>query len=124
MLNSSRLIRAVILVFPLLGLSTPSALANFYGAIAYSRYSGAVGYSYNYRTRASAERQALAECGSNCGVALWFRNSCGSLASSSDGAVGVGASYYQRNAQNESLLGCYEGGGRSCRIVASACTDR
>jgi Domain of unknown function (DUF4189) len=95
--------------------------ADNWGAIAYEDADGHWGLSYNYATRAEAERIALSECGTRgCKIAIWFKNSCGAVAQSAT-YWGVGEGNSRREAEKEALSSC---GQRSCEIVAWACTDR
>src|SRR5665213_2568741 len=53
----------------------PSAPADSYGAIAYSRTSGAWGNSYKWGSRAKAESAAMGNCGQHakdCQVTVWY----------------------------------------------------
>jgi hypothetical protein len=71
------------------------ACTSTYGAIAYSTSTRAYGFAYNYSTRAQAESAALGYCAqSDCGVVVWFSNSCGALATAPTGqwATGLGSS--------------------------------
>lgn|GEM_PF-5377611 len=48
--------------------------ADNYGAIAYSKSSGAYGYSYDFGSREAAEERALSECrarGDGCKIRCW-----------------------------------------------------
>ena len=51
-----------------------------YGAIAYSSTRQAHGYSVDYPDQRSAQTRALKECGTDCKIALWFRDACAALA--------------------------------------------
>jgi hypothetical protein len=66
-----------------------------FGAISWSRRTGAQGYAWGYRSRVAAENRSLEECEiragtGDCRVLVWFRNACGSIAATRDGAVGTG----------------------------------
>ncbi|GIL02492.1 MAG: hypothetical protein BroJett030_23910 [Alphaproteobacteria bacterium] len=102
--------------------SPATALAQYFGAIAYSAYSGRWGYSYDYLSRYEAEQRALAECGGGCQIAVWFSNGCGALAVGPDG-WGSGWAYSRAQAEANALSACrsYSYG---CRIQAWACTTR
>jgi len=55
-----------------------------YGAIAYSKKTGAYGYSQGWTNQKKAEAVALKNCkdnGKGCKKEVWFYNSCGSVAS-------------------------------------------
>ena len=93
-----------------------------YGAIAWSPSTERYGYSHNYGNRGSAESRALNECGvGDCEVAVWFRNACGALAVSSDGAWGYGWAGSSSAARNRALREC-RARGQSCRILTSVCS--
>jgi hypothetical protein len=95
-----------------------------YGAIAYSRHTGHYGYWKGAESRAGAERHALEACeGRDCRVEVWFRNSCGALATGEDGRI-IGWAHDVRlgEAQEQALQNCRHEGGRRCRVVISACS--
>jgi hypothetical protein len=63
------------------GYSAPSNRSDRYGAIAYSKSTGAYGYSYGHYSQADAERDALARCDSpDRQVIGWMRNAYAALA--------------------------------------------
>lgn len=95
-----------------------------YGAIAYSRRTGHYGYSDRAVTRAGAERRARELCErSDCRVVVWFRNSCGALATSQDGQIyGWAHDTSLREAKENAVEHCRTEGGRRCRLLISACT--
>ncbi|MDP2605715.1 MAG: protein kinase [Deltaproteobacteria bacterium] len=51
-----------------------------FGAIAYSFVTEKNGYSYRYSSREGAEARALSECGTDCKIAVEFKDSCAALA--------------------------------------------
>ena len=68
------------------------AAQNNYGAIAYSPSTHAIGWSYDYGSRAAAEDAALVNCrkqANDC-VTHWFYNACAALAVGSAG-YGMGS---------------------------------
>ena len=71
---------------------TPAlAVADSYGAIAFSPSTRADGWSNSFSTRADAERRALRECSArarDCRVAIWFKNACGALAVGAERRLG------------------------------------
>ncbi|MCB1420400.1 MAG: DUF4189 domain-containing protein [Notoacmeibacter sp.] len=77
-------LQSALLVLPLvLASATPGLARDYYGAIAYSPNTHAMGWSYDYATRWEAENRAMAECRSRaggCRIATWFRNACGAVA--------------------------------------------
>lgn len=100
------------------------ALADMYGAIAYSRSSDCWGTSYNYRSRSQAEGAALSECcSSDCEIKTWFRNACGALATGDDGSVGWGWYGSRSGAESIALRECQQRSS-GCRVRCWACTSR
>jgi hypothetical protein len=95
-----------------------------YGAIAYSRRTGHYGYSDRAATRIGAERRAMELCeGRDCKVEVWFRNSCGALATSENGRIfGWAHDTSLREAKAIAVRNCRNEGGRGCRVLISACT--
>ena len=104
-------------------LSSTGAAADYYGAIAFSQGSGAVGYSYDYQTRAAAEERALDECGEGCEVAVWFRNACGALATGDDAGYGSAWAVSRREAEQIALDQCNRHA-ENCSIRRWVCTAR
>ena len=99
------------------------AAADNYGAIAFAQSTGAVGYSYDYRTRAAAEEHALEECGRDCEVVLWFSNACGVLATGDDNGYGTGWAASRREAERIALSSCNESA-ENCTVNQWVCTSR
>ena len=96
--------------------------AAYYGAIAINKQTGATGYSYDYRSRYEAERAALNYCKGNCRIAVYFWNSCASVAwSPSTKAYGW---YYAGNMSSTKRGALRQCGYKDCRIVRSVCTTR
>lgn len=100
------------------------ARADRYGAIAYSRRTGHYGYADNAGSREAAERRALERCERrDCKVEVWFRNSCGALATGEDGQIyGWAHDTSLREAKESAVEHCRHEGGRRCRVLISACT--
>ena len=95
-----------------------------YGAIAYSRHTRHYGYWKGAESRAGAERRALEACkGRDCRIEVWFRNSCGALATGEGGQV-VGWAHENRlhEAEERAIRACRNEGGRHCEVVISACS--
>jgi hypothetical protein len=100
------------------------ASAGDYGALAYSRRNGALGWSYNYDDEDAARERALDECrkyARDCKIGRVFTNTCVMVARdgtrmgwSWDGTTDA----RRRRAMQE----CRSDGGRSCKIVAQFCT--
>lgn len=106
-----------------LAMPSTQAAADNYGAIAYSPSSRVWGYSYDYRSRGEAERQAMARCEAmDCIIAIWFRNACGALANGPDGygsAWGPTRGAAEANAIRE--CGDHSSG---CATAVWTCTSR
>lgn len=92
-IKPARKIIAAVLTLMLLSLTATTASAkNYYGAIAISPSSKAMGWSYNYGSKWKANQRALAKCrqyASDCKIATWFRNACGAVAIGSNGGWGA-----------------------------------
>ncbi len=100
---------------------------NYYGAIAYSKSTGAYGYSGDYPTRAIAEERALSECrarGSGCEVVIWFRNACAALATAGNGARGWAWAPTRAKAEGSALDYCRKHGGQDCVVLCWSCSTR
>jgi Domain of unknown function (DUF4189) len=95
----------------------------YFGAIAYSQRSGAVGYSYDYRSGNDAARSALNHCGPNCRIVVWFSNACGALAVGSGHGYGASWADTQGDAENRAMRIC-SANTTDCGIVQWACTSR
>ncbi len=96
--------------------------AAYYGAIAINQQTGATGYSYDYSSRYAAERTALNHCKGNCRIAVYFRNTCASVAwSPSTKSYGWYYAGYMSETKRGALNKC---GYRDCRVVCSVCTTR
>ena len=66
-----------------------AAAADTYGAIAFSKETGASGYGNRYPSRDGAEERALQECGPGCDVVMWVRNECAALVIGKDNGYGT-----------------------------------
>ena len=102
-----------------------SALAGYYGAIAFSQDSGANGRSWNFETKWQAKNRALRECskhGRGCKVVLWFRNACGALAISPGNGYGASWDSDEYAARRSALRTCYKYND-TCSIKASYCSN-
>jgi hypothetical protein len=110
-----------------LGLMSWSTLAvadDYYAAIAFSQRSGNYGYSNDYGTRRSAEREALERCGGDdCTVVLWFRNACGALATGDDNGYGTGWATTRGEAEEIATSSCNEQA-ENCSVIRCVCTTR
>lgn len=100
-----------------------TALAESYGAIAYSPRTGAMGWSHSYPSRYAAEQRALGGCASNardCRIAIWFVNACGAV---SIGPGGWGSAWGRDRyrAERESNRACSRNS-HGCRVVRWQCS--
>jgi serine/threonine-protein kinase len=102
--------------------STDAAADNF-GAIAFAKGNGAVGYSFDYRSRGEAEEQALQECGRGCAVVLWFKDACGALAVGEGRGYGTGWSARRGEAEAIAMRNC-RSNTDGCTVVRWTCTTR
>ena len=117
------MIRLITLVALCLVTALP-AIANEYGAIAYSPETRAIGYSHNYNSKSDAQDRAMSNCEQyayDCRVAITFQNACGALAVGRRGGWGTGWSAGRAEAQTRALNSCsrYDGGCTVRRWVCS-----
>ena len=116
-----------ILVFATLligALATQPALADdYYGAIAFSNSSGALGWANDYGSQAEAENEALSQCGAGCEGVLWFKNACGAIATSSDHSYGTGWATSRSAAEAVAIQGCRQHAS-DCSVERWVCTTR
>ncbi len=112
-------------------ISGPSISGMYYGAIALSRVDGAVGWSYDYGTKATAGKAALRECKKastvpwSCRKIVWVRNGCVALAVrwNDNGTIGRyawGVASNKATAYSKALNKC----GYGCQRRAWTCTTR
>jgi uncharacterized protein DUF4189 len=116
---------AGLLVVCLVCTGTGEAAADNYGAIAYSLSTKAYGWSYDYPSRSSAEREALAKCrtkASDCMIPVWFRNACAALAIGPNG-YGTAWATERGNAERLALQVCSRHSG-GCAVTRWVCTTR
>ncbi len=112
--------RLVLLALVFLFAGVTICEAGAYGAVAISRSTGRFGSSYNYDTRAQAERRALSECGTrDARVLTWVANKYLALARGPGNSFGSGHASTERGAQREALHRC-----RGGAIVASFYSGR
>jgi serine/threonine-protein kinase len=98
-----------------------------FGAISWSKRTGVRGYAWGYNNRGAAENRALRECEAtagtgDCRVLLWFRNACGSIAETRDGAVGTGWGANPGLAEKYALQSCSQYG--QCRVSRTFCSNQ
>jgi hypothetical protein len=106
------------------GLMTGAAQADTFGAIAFSQNTGAHGYSYNFPSRARAERHALGNCrnyAGDCAIATWFVNSCGAIAVGRGNGWGVGWGEGRAGVQRRAMAEC-RARTSGCQVVRWVCS--
>lgn len=105
-------------------LAEPSAL---FGAISYSAATRIHGLARNFTSERDAVVRALNDCESksgrgDCRILVTFRNGCGALAESSDGAYGSGWGVDRERARYYATDVCADGGGLSCAVTQTICS--
>lgn len=95
-----------------------------WGAIAYSKATGATGWSHSAVNEVDAEITALDGCGDyadDCVTAVTFRNGCGALAVGRNGGWGADWGVDRYEAQEDALdrCGSYD---RGCRVIRWQCS--
>jgi hypothetical protein len=116
----------LLLVACLLVFASSSAFANNYGAMAYDRQSGAVGWSYDHPSQKAANDRALREClryGSQCAVVVEFMNLCAAYATGPGTTAGWGRDYTRAAAEQRALKAC-QSRGAHCQIRVWACSSK
>ena len=96
-----------------------------FGAIAFSRDTGANGYSFQYDNRSGAEARALKECGayaSDCTVASSFSDACGALAVGDGNGWGASRAESIIKAERNALAACRSYDNANCEIEVSVCS--
>jgi hypothetical protein len=111
----------LMLLSPVNVLAQSSGYGDNFGAVAFSPRNGAVGYSYNYRSRDDAEQRALEECGHDCRIVMWFKNACGGLAGGARDGYGADWGDNQREAGNIAIRSCHANT-TDCGAVRWVCT--
>jgi len=120
------LTRGVAAAIWLLAFAGGAQARDYYGAIAYSKTTRAQGYVYDSDSQDEAESEALVFCSdlaSDCEPLIWFRNACGALAVSSEGAYSGTWGDDEATAERKSLAACGEYA-KDCQIVRWVCTTR
>lgn len=87
--------------------------------------SKAWGTSYQWRTRAEAERKALTKCsehGKDCEMIVWFEHSCGAVATGEVDNIYWGLGDGEGAARKNAINKCVQGGGRNCTVWVSQCS--
>jgi|GEM_PF-1276368 len=110
--------------FGIIALAASPALAG-YGAIAYSRTTGAWGRATNNSQEDLAQSSALLHCNTNtedrdCAIEVRIENQCGALARKNDNSNFVTSGFAQdrSDAGNEAIAAC----GDNCQLVTSVCS--
>lgn len=127
MLRTARFLLTLATFMLIVGSMDHCEAGDKFGAIAYSTSDGSYGYSYDYDTLWAAQEKALAECrkyGDGCTIVGWFRNACGALATSSDGAWGYSWGNSKSEAINNAMGQCRSHGGTNCTWRCWSCTTR
>lgn len=107
-------------------LATPAlAMAESYGAIAYSPSTKSYGWAHDFGSQNEAENAAKEACydrADDCQVAVWFRDACGAVAA---GSTGWGADWGvdKRQARRKALAQCESvNGNANCQIIHAQCS--
>ena len=125
----AKLAIAAAFALPLAVAHSPNALAGrpYYGAIAVSPQTGAIGYSRNYLSEQAAVKAAVRSCEGYAGTGdcrglVWFKNACGAIAGNGRG-WGSGWGTNRNIASSYALQSCSKYGSR-CRVIRTVCTSR
>lgn len=97
--------------------------ADKFGSIAFSQSTGVFGYSHDHGSRRDAEARAMSECssrGRGCKTAIWFKNSCGSVATGTNGWGSAWAGN-RREAERAAVNNCSKHT-HGCKVLAWSCT--
>jgi len=101
-----------------------AAVAGEIGALAYSRRTGALGYSWNFDDEDGARERAMSECrkySNDCKIARIFTNTC--VIAARDGTkMGWAWGFKSSERRRRAISECRGDGGRNCKIVAQFCT--
>jgi hypothetical protein len=123
-MKSARLIAVGLLGLACSLVEPITAAAGEIGALAYSRRTGALGYSYNYDDEDDARQRAMSECrkySNDCKIARTFTNVCVMVAR--DGTkLGWAWGYETDERQRRAINQCRGDGGRNCKVVTKFCT--
>ena len=96
-----------------------------HGAIAYSRQTGAWGYSYAHDSQARASRMALGHCerrAPDCRIVVNFVDQCGAIAETTRRDVSPGLGGTRKEAEDRSLAACRAAAGKACTVAAWVCS--
>ncbi len=106
--------------------ASPAYARDYYGAIAISPSSKAMGWSYDYNSKWKAQQSALKKCykyASDCRIATWFRNACGAVAVGSNGGWGAHWGSSPKKAQWRAKKACRKHDSY-CQVKRWVCTSR
>jgi len=99
-----------------------------YGAIAYSRKTGAWGNVYGENSADDAKQKALSFCGrraDDCTVVASFSNTCAAVAvAQATGATFVVTNEKRGIAETQARLACTQQNSSGCRVASSVCAQR
>jgi hypothetical protein len=98
-------------------------LGDHFGAIAFSKNTGTLGYSYDYGSDGAAQQAALQSCGNDCAVVVSFINACGALAVGAGRGYGTGWAQSREEAESIALRYCASNTSE-CGISRWTCTSR
>ena len=119
-------------VVPLIALfagaaTTPNAPPSRFGAISYSTTTRLHGAAQDFLSERDAVIRSLNACeaqakSGDCRVLVTFRDGCGALAESPDGAFGSGWGVDAAKARFYARGVCTDGGGWACRVTQVICS--
>ena len=115
--------RGIPAVVLLVAFSGAAQARDYYGAIAYSKTTRAQGYVYDEGSQEDAESAALTSCSDlapDCEPMTWFRNACGALAVSSEGAWGSAWGEDEATAEKKATRGLRRSTPRTVRSYAGS----
>ena len=104
--------------------SCRTVCSDSYGAIAYSRQTGAWGHSYDHDSQARASRVAQGYCARrapDCSIVVNFVNQCGAIAETKKNEVSPGLGRTRKEAEDRSLAACRAAAGKAYKVALSPC---
>jgi len=101
----------------------PALADDYYGSIAFSTNSGALGWAYDYGSQGDAENEAVSQCGAGCVSVLWFKNACGAIATSSNHSYGAAWATSHEAAEASAMQYCQQNAS-DCSVERWVCTTR
>ncbi len=129
-MNNSKSGKAIILTL-ITGLflaitASQASAKNYFGAIAISPSTKAMGWSFDYSSKWKANNKALQKCrqyASDCRIATWFRNACGAVAIGQNGGWGAHWGNSIKNAKWKARKTCRKHD-NNCKVKRWVCTKR